>query len=81
MDVLPFLLAVFYLQTPSAAKDVKFFNQFHRHHQYPFINIASTEINSFKHSIVQASYLESEDENSVIYEEVYNRNGKIFRDT
>jgi hypothetical protein len=53
--------------------DVRFFDQVHHHHQYPFINIALTEINDFKQSVVQASYLEDEDENSIIYEEVYNR--------
>lgn len=42
--------------------DVQFFNQVHRHHQYPFLNITFTEANDFKQSIVQISYFEGEDD-------------------
>ncbi len=53
--------------------DIQFFDQVHRHHQYPFINIALMDVDNFKQSIVQISCFEGEDEDSVIYEEVYNR--------
>src|SRR5437868_1748727 len=52
--------------------NIQYFDQIHRNHQYPFIDIVSTEIYNFEPSIFPTLCFEV-DENSEFYEEMYNR--------
>jgi hypothetical protein len=53
--------------------DIQFFDQVHRQHQYPFLSVELNEINNFKQSVFQTLCFEVEDEDSLVYEKMYNR--------
>lgn len=68
-----FLICKHLVQQKGDVDISQFFDQVHHHRQYPFIDTTLTEINNFKQLVVQMLCIEVEDEDLVVYEEVYIR--------
>jgi hypothetical protein len=54
--------------------NIRFFDEVHRHHQYPFVDTSLSQVINFRQFTLQLSNIENvEDEDVEIYDEIYNR--------